>query len=165
MAKEEEGRTFDGVVECGWTEIKVGSHPKNRSSQKELRIFGIWGGEAVSLKIQQKAGLQGGKQMVRQNIEIGSEVMVGSELKKEFAKDTRIFNAYALSSSYSSVPPNLLKIFGELTKEIQKLHVPYSKIPLHIAEFVWLYNHPWNSHKEEDEKVHSIIQTLGILKN
>jgi len=165
MAKEEEGRMFDGVVECGWTEITLGSYQKNRSSPKELRIFGIWWQEAVSLAIRQKAGLQFGKQMVRQKVEIGSEVMVGSELKKEFSKDTRILNAYALLSSYRSVPPNLLKIFGELTKEIQTLHVPYSKIPLHIAEFVWLYNHKWNSHKEEDEKVHSIIRTLGILKN
>lgn len=163
MAKMEEGRTVAGMVECGWKVFNWGASRKQGISKREIIVFGIWEEDAVLLECLESISLRclrWGKQIVREKVKIGSEVKVGRELYKELLKDSRMKNEYALSYSLRPVPPNLLNVFEELGKNILKFNVPTSKIPLHIAEFVWRKNHPLNPWEGENKSVDSLIKML-----
>jgi len=157
MAKEEEGRRFGDAVHIGWTDVKVGGHSKKGSKKEKIRVFAICGEETLSIEICRQVTIPFVKRRLRQKVKGGSRVLLGEDQWKELSNDKCLTGEYSFLHFYVPLPATVIKVVEEVRNVICQKGVPSSKFPLHIAEFVWLYNRGLMT---EDVKVNSILQAL-----
>jgi len=163
MAKEEEGRRFMGCVEIGWAEFKVGSNRMKSAHKKKIRVFGILGEKTLAIEIQQAMSLTFVRGVLRGKVEVGSQVVLGPGNWKSFSNERLRAEGYSISHIPKTLD-SLNNIFERLSKVIRKNNLPYAKFPLHIAEFVWGYNHRLIPQAQKNKKVDLILQALRDFK-
>ena len=164
MAREEEGRRFKDRVEIGWAEFKVGSNGMNGSHKKKIRVFGIWGEKTLSIEIQQNISLNFVRRVLREKVEVESEVILGPGRWESFSKEKLRADGYSIVHP-PDYTPTLHNIFEMLSKVIHNNDLPHSKFQLHIAEFVWGYNRRLIQKDRRGDMGHSILRTLRTLGN
>jgi len=164
MLLEEEGRRFTDRVEIGWTEFKVGSNRRKGSHMQKVRVFGILGEETLSIEIQQAISPKFVIGVLKEKVEEESQVNFGPGSWNSLAIETLTAEGYSIVHAPDLLPDSLSNVFDRLRKVIHKSNPPFAKLPLHIGEFVWVYNHRLMPKGEKKKKVDLILQALRDIK-